>query len=69
MEINKQTFRNIFLGVAGCILLYWLLHETDRLGGYLQAAKAVFSPFIVGDALAFILNVPMRAIERSMRCW
>lgn len=67
MEINKKTFRNIFLGVAGCILLYWLLHETDRLGGYLQAAKAVFSPFIVGAALAFILNVPMRAIERGMR--
>ena len=67
MEINKKTFRNIFLGVAGCILLYWLLHETDRLGGYLQAAKAVFSPFIVGAALAVILNVPMRAIERSMR--
>ena len=67
MEINKKTFRNIFLGVAGCILLYWLLHETDRLGGYLQAAKAVFPPFIVGAALAFILNVPMRAIERGMR--
>ena len=27
LEMNKKTIRNIFLGVAGCIVLYWLLHD------------------------------------------
>lgn len=67
MELNKKTLRNIFLGVAGCIFLYWLLHETERLRSVLSAAGAVISPFVVGAALAFILNVPMRAIERMLK--
>ncbi len=64
MELNKKTLRSIFLGVAGCIVLYWLLHETERLAAVLRAGWAVLSPFAVGAAIAFILNVPMRAIER-----
>lgn len=67
MELNKKTLRNIFLGVAGCIFLYWLLHETDRLRAVLSAAGAVVSPFVLGAVLAFILNVPMRAIERMLK--
>ena len=67
MELNKKTLRNIFLGVAGCIVLYWLLHETERLGRLLSTVWGILSPFIVGAAMAFILNVPMRAIERQLK--
>ena len=67
MELNKKTLRNIFLGVAGCIILYWLLHETERLASLLKAFWVVASPFVVGAAIAFILNVPMRAIEKGLR--
>jgi len=65
--LNKKTLRNIFLGVAGCILLYWLLHETERLKVIWGSVVNVLSPFLVGAALAFVLNVPMRAIERLLR--
>lgn len=67
MELNGKTLRRIFLGIAGCILLYWLLHETDRLMSVLDAVTSVLSPFIVGAALAFVLNVPMRAIEGLLK--
>lgn len=67
MELNKKTLRNIFLGVVGCIFFYWLLHETERLRSVLSAIGAILSPFVVGSALAFILNVPMRAIERLLK--
>jgi len=67
VELNKKTLRNIFLGVAGCILLYWLLHETERLKVIWGSVVNVLSPFLVGAALAFVLNVPMRAIERLLR--
>lgn len=67
MEINKKNLRSIFLGVAGCIVLYWLLHETDRVKGILTTAVGIVSPFLVGAAIAFILNVPMRAIENGLK--
>ena len=67
MEFNNKTFRKIFLGVAGCIILYWLLHETERLGAILGTAWSVLTPFIAGAAVAFILNVPMRGFERLLR--
>ena len=66
MEINKKTLKSIFWGVAGCIVLYWLLNETERVKGVFGVIKGVASPFIVGAVLAFIFNVPMRSIERLL---
>ena len=63
MQIDKKTIRNIFLGVAGCILLYWLLHEPERIMSVLSRVYNVLSPFVIGAAFAFIINVPMRGIE------
>lgn len=63
MELKGKTLRRIFLGVAGCIVLYWLLHETESLIRILRGITGVLSPFIVGAALAFVLNVPMRGFE------
>ncbi len=66
MEIDRKTLRTIFWGAAGCIGLYWLLHETERLTALVNGINDVMFPFIVGAAFAFILNVPMRAIERHL---
>ena len=67
MQIDKKTLRNIFLGAIGCILLYWLLHDTERVRGLWGIVKGVFSPFAIGASLAFIFNVPMRAIEGLLK--
>lgn len=67
MEISKKTMRSIMLGAVGCIVLYWLLHETDRIRVFLRGIFQMINPFIIGGGLAFILNVPMRAIERQLR--
>lgn len=66
MSIDKKTIRNIFLGVAGCIILSWLLHETDRVETVLAFFKDMLSPFIAGSLIAFVLNVPMRGIEKHL---
>ncbi len=63
MEIEKKTFWRLFLGAAGCIVLYWLLHETERLTAFVGAVGRLFSPFLVGAAIAFVLNVPLRGFE------
>lgn len=66
-EINKKTLRNIFLVVAGGIILYWLLHDGDRVKGVFSAIFGVLSPFFAGAGLAFVMNVPMRAIEGHLK--
>lgn len=63
MHIEKKTLRNVFLGVISCIILYWILHETERFKTVYNVVKNMLSPFIIGAGLAFILNVPMRAFE------
>ena len=67
LEINKKTFRNIILIVFSCIILYWILHEVERVNAVWSVIKGVFSPFVLGSVIAFILNVPMRAFERLLK--
>ena len=67
MELDKKTIRRIFLGIVGCILLYWVLSTPERITNILATIKNILSPFIVGAIMAFVLNVPMRGIERLLR--
>ena len=66
MQIDKKTIRKFFWVAVGAIFVYWLLHETERFGALLTTVKEIFAPFVIGAALAFVLNVPMRAIERRL---
>ena len=67
MQIDKKTIRYLFFVGIGCVVAYWLLHETERFKILWTAITGMFSPFVIGAALAFILNVPMRAIERNLK--
>lgn len=67
MHIDKKTIRNVFLGVAACIILYWLLNDWDRVKRVWDFVDGIIAPFVIGAALAFILNVPLRAIENLLK--
>ena len=67
MDFNKKTLKKLFLLVAAGIVLYWLLHETERVQSAWAVVKGIFSPFVLGACLAFILNVPMRAFEGLLK--
>ena len=66
MEMNRKAFRTLIGGVILCIVVYWLLHETERVKIVIKSVYNLFSPFVLGAVLAFILNVPMRAIEQRL---
>lgn len=66
MEFQKKTVRTVAVIAAGCIVLYWALQNLDRVGGFLGTVFSLLAPFLVGGAAAFILNVPMRAIEKKL---
>lgn len=67
MEFNKKNIHSAVLGAMGCIVLYWLLHEPERLTGLVKWVMDLIAPFLVGGCIAFILNVPMRAIENGLK--
>ena len=67
IKIDKKTMRNVGLLVLGFILVYWLLHDTNNVKAILSGGLDILSPFIIGSVLAFIINVPMRAIEGLLK--
>lgn len=67
LEFNKKSLKKIFFIVAAAIILYWLLNETERVKTVYGVIKSIFSPFVLGAALAFVLNVPMRLFEKLLK--
>lgn len=66
MNNRHRILRNIFIGVGACIVLFWMLFKPDRVMAFLSFFKSLFAPFVIGACVAFIFNVPMRAIEGKL---
>ena len=66
LQIDKKTVRNIFMVALGAIAFYWVLHETEQFKNLWTELVDILSPFVLGAAIAFIMNVPMRALERQL---
>jgi len=52
--------------VCGGVAFYCALQNLPALAGALRWVLGTLSPFLLGGAIAFILNVPMRAIEAQL---
>ena len=66
MEWNKQTIKGLLAVVCGGVAFYWVLQNLWALGGAVGWLLGILAPFLLGGAIAFILNVPMRVIERNL---
>lgn len=69
MGYDKEKIRQIrglILFVAGIVLL--LLYSGNVLKG-LGVLLDILVPFLAGGAIAFVLNIPMRAIEEKLLGW
>lgn len=66
MEWNKQTIRSLLLVVCGGATFYAALQNLSAVFLGLRWLLGILSPFLLGGTIAFILNVPMRAIERRL---
>ncbi len=63
MDWNRDQIKQRLLVVCGGVAFFCALQNLTNLMGALRWGLGVLSPFLVGGAIAFILNVPMRAIE------
>ena len=66
MHIDKKLMHRIFGLIAGAIVFAWLGLDTARANALFQQVWDLFAPFVAGAAIAFIFNVPLRAIENQL---
>lgn len=66
MQIDKKTLRHMFTFLISAVVLYWIVLDTQRAGAFVRNVWGLFTPFVLGSAIAFIFNVPMRAVERQL---
>lgn len=66
MHIDKKLMHRIFLIIAGAIVFGWLVLDTARATELFRRIWELIAPFVVGAGIAFIFNVPMRAIEYQL---
>ena len=66
MQIDKKLMHRLFALIAGAIVFGWLVLDTARATALFNRIWELLSPFAVGAAIAFIFNVPMRAIENQL---
>ena len=65
--MEKVSWKKICTLVIGSVVLYWLLNHFSIVTGTIGSLLSLISPFILGGSLAFIINVPMSAIERRLK--
>lgn len=66
MHIDKKLLRNLFALAAGCVVLVWVFLYTAKVLAVLDYIWSLISPFVAGACIAFVFNVPMRAIESHL---
>ena len=62
----EWTRKNVLLVVLAGVAAYVGLQNLSALAGVLGWLLDMLFPFVLGGAIAFVLNVPMRAIERDL---
>ncbi|MFR4978954.1 MAG: AI-2E family transporter, partial [Butyricicoccus sp.] len=66
MEFHRKKMYQLMGLIAFGIVLFLGLQNIHLLTGVLQTAVRFLLPFLIGCVIAFVVNVPMRAIERTL---
>ena len=62
---DERVRKNLFVGCF-LIIVFFLIYNIGHLYNGVAKLVNIFLPFILGSAIAFILNVPMRGIEKYL---
>ncbi len=64
MDLKSRRIKNAVFLITYAIILMYLLDNLSGIGNLLWKLLSIFSPFIFGASMAFILNGPMMYIEK-----
>lgn len=63
--LDKETARYIFRALLLTIVFAWALINLQAVLQFLGRVLAVFSPFLMGGAIAFVINILLCPLERT----
>lgn len=66
MQLDRKTVLKIIGILAAGAAVFCALQNLGEVVGFFGKVFSIFTPFIMGGAIAFIINVPMRGIERVL---
>ena len=64
--LDKSIVRSIIRALLLIILFAWALMNLDAVMKFLGKVISLFSPFLIGGGIAFLINVVLNPLER---CW
>ena len=65
-QLDKSIARYIIRALLLMILFAWALMNLDAVMKFLGKVISLFSPFLIGGGIAFLINVVLNPLER---CW
>lgn len=66
MNLNRDNIKKILFIITFTLVLAMCLFNLDKVFYYINILFAVATPFIIGGAMAFIVNIPMSGIEKTL---
>ena len=66
MDLNKNNIKKILGIITFTLVLLALLMNMGAVGSWMVFMWGILFPFVLGGAIAFILNLPMAAIENRL---
>ena len=69
MKLTKEIFslKKWIILVIITALSFWTVNNLEIISNFINKLFNVFFPFILGGIIAYILNIPMTKIEKSLR--
>lgn len=66
VELNKENMKKAVILITFAILLFMGIQHLDVVLSRLGAVWSLLFPFVLGGAIAFVLNVPMKFLEKHL---
>ena len=66
MNLSKNGIKKIVMILCFVILFYEILENIGNIVNIVNGIIGLIFPFIIGGAIAFVINVPMRQIEKHL---
>ena len=66
VELNKENMKKIRWLITFAVILHVGVQNLDVVLKYVKVLWGLLLPFVIGGAMAFVLNVPMAFIERHL---
>lgn len=67
--MDKSTLKKPILLLTYGLVLYFVLYHLEEVLRIIGMLGQILTPFLIGGALAFVLNIPMGFFERKVLTW